>query len=70
MILEVCNMLSMLWRLVALNPARAIAGIVLASALAWGSVQSHRLHSRQSQNAVTTPPSRPYTSPAPLHRRA
>lgn len=43
-------MLSMLWRLVTLNPQRAIVGIVLVSALAWGSVQSHWLHSCQSQN--------------------
>lgn len=43
-------MLSMLWRLVTLNPQRAIVGIVLVSALAWGSVQSHGLHSCQSQN--------------------
>ena len=47
-------MLSMLWRLVALNPARAIAGIVLASALAWGSLGRWHLSRCQSQNAVMT----------------
>ncbi len=35
---------------VKLNPRAVIAGIVLVSALAWGSVQSQRINSCQNQN--------------------
>lgn len=47
-------MLSMLWRLVALNPQRVIVGICLASVLAWGSLGRWHLSRCQSHNAVMT----------------
>ena len=47
-------MLLTLWRLLALNPQRAIVGISLALVLAWGSLGRWHLSRCQSQNAVMT----------------
>lgn len=42
-------MLSMLLRLLSLNPQRVIVGMILASAIGWGSLSTARLHRAQAR---------------------